>query len=67
MNIEFDFNGNNFMAGAIFCAALTGLISIYWALSVPFILVSLEIKGMPFAKLSYKSGVGWKLTTGRYT
>ena len=67
MNIEVDFNGNNFMAGAIFCAALTGPISVYWALAVPFFLTSFEIKGMPFAKLTYKSGDGWKLTTGRYT
>lgn len=67
MNIEFDYNGNSFIAGALTCAAIMGLINIYWLIAVPFILTSFEIKGMPYAKLTYKTGEGWKLLKGRYT
>jgi len=66
MNINFDFDGNSFIAGMVAIAVLIGVLSIYWLIAVPFVLTSFEIKGMPFAKLTFKSGEGWKLTKGRY-
>lgn len=66
MNIKFDFDGNSFIAGMVAISAATGFLSIYWLAAVPFILTTFEIKGMPFAKLTYKTGEGWKLTKGKY-
>jgi len=66
MNLFFDFDGNSFIAGMVAIAALIGVLSIYWLIAVPFILTSFGIKGMPFAKLTFKSGEGWKLIKGRY-
>lgn len=66
MNINFDFDGSSFIAGMVTISAVSGLLSIYWLAAVPFILTTFEIKGMSFAKLTYRTGEGWKLTKGRY-
>lgn len=66
MNINFCFDSDNFIAGMVAIAALTGFLSIYWLIAVPFLLVGFETKRMLYAKLTFKSGEGWKLIKGRH-
>lgn len=66
MKINFNFDGENFVAGVIAGLVAAGAVSQLWLLAVPCLLVGLEIKGMPYAKITYSSGGGWKVTKGVY-
>ena len=66
MNIRFDFDGNSFLSGVILGMVIAGVINPFWLVASIILLFDAEMKGMPFAKLTYKSGKGFKLTRGVY-
>lgn len=65
MNISFSFDGNNFMAGFVMAVVMFAGTSPWWYLLVPFLLVDLEIKGMPYIKFKYEDGK-LNIDKGRY-
>jgi hypothetical protein len=64
MNIRFDFGGNSFLIGIILWMVIVDVINPFWLVLAFMLLFDADIKGMPFAKLTYESGVGFKFTKG---
>ena len=56
--------GNSFLSGIILGMVIVGVINPFWLVLAFISLFDAEIKGMPFAKLTYESGVGFKFTKG---
>ncbi len=67
MKYNLDIDANSFIAGFIAAGVAFGISSPYWLIAVPFVMTSFEIKGMPYANLTYTSGEGWNLDKGRYS
>jgi hypothetical protein len=66
MDIEFNFNGASFVAGAVFLAIGMGHISLYFLILGIVLLTTFKVKGAPYCSLNYQSGEGWSLVKGRY-
>jgi len=64
MNIRFDFDGDSFLSGVTLGLVIAGVINPFWLVLAIIVLFDADIKGMPFAKLTYKSGKGFKFTRG---
>lgn len=56
MNIKFNFDGSNFMAGFVLAVTMHAGVSSWWYLLVLFLLFDFEVKGMPYMKINYADG-----------
>ena len=66
MKINFQFYGTSVMAGIVLGFVFASDVSAWWYLvAIPF-LFSFEIKGWPWARLTYKTDEGWKWQSGKY-
>ncbi len=66
MKIGFNFDGTNFLSGVIFALCASGYIPALWLVLAVMLIISIEVTGMPFATLTYKTGEGWKFERGFY-
>lgn len=66
MKTKFEFYGSSVMAGMMIGFVFASDVIAWWYLmAIPF-LFSFEIKGCPWARLTYQTGEGWKWQSGKY-